>query len=124
MKFLRILPTSTPEASLPQPRPSGPPVMLHLGTGAMVAKVLACVPQGGLSTQELLARAKVERATASALDAKATSIPLSDEEAATLQRVVQAMRWADYHPGYAAFAEAVMDMPSEAPTLPPLSDAG
>lgn len=126
MKYLRILPTSIPEASIPQPRPSGPPIVLHLGTGAMIAKVLACVPQGGLSTQELLARAKVERTTAAALDAGANAIPYQDEDAATLQRVVQAMRWADYHPGYAAFAEAVMDMPADPPTPPPppLADAG
>lgn len=112
MKQLRILPLDTPEASLHRPNPrGGPPIVLHMGTGAVIAQVLAHVPAGGLTTVELCARAQVAHATAVALDAKATAIGYTEQEAATLRQAVEAMRWPEYHPGLAAFVEAVRAMP-------------
>lgn len=88
-------------------------------TDAAILAVLRAPKQGGLTSAELVGRARVERDLARSMEAirrgGSALLSFEDDRAATLQKAFSEHRWGAYALPFAELIEAVEAMPSELP---------
>lgn len=86
-------------------------------TDTLILTILRAPRQGGISTADVVARAKIERDLNRSMDrieaCETTMIAFEDERAEALRRIVQSHSWGGYALSVAEFIEAVESMPSE-----------